>query len=1143
MDVKDFLTTYPTLHIYTHRQRPLHYPNFDSSFENKIFHLKEFNKERLTYETNTTEDRWRHQKVMARFLSPHTPYTSLLLVHEVGTGKTCAAFAIAEANKGSMRKTIFLSPSQDLNRQHKRELVTKCFPGEYPAQRARVLDSKNIYNSHLPYYTFTTPQTLGNIVKNVSSEEIQKQYSNTVFIIDEVHKIKPRENIKDKLKQIKKFSKQLPTMPSTTKAEQNAIYAVKKKIEDLKKKTVQTYTQLQRIFSIARNIKIVLLTGTPMIDRASEIVGVLNLILPSQKKLRPLDWKNESKLIAAMRNRVSFLKAPETSDPKVFEKAFYSSFDKSDKVPAALKTYVNSININIITSININVITCIMSDIQTKEYLKSWCGSIFKSIKGQWEPDVPDLCKTVKPPKQHMPLPHASEQISLLLIGKNNGSMPTLEGPNLFGDKIKYSKGSSKEVSSFFSTIGREVRKAGGPVSEFSNNFAKKLYPFAPKYAMTVKRLAQAYVAKKKVFIYIRPVAGSGANALRLLMMALGYIDVTYSGKRSGAVGGIKIKRKPRTALPSNPGKRFIFLTGNTTVDKAAVINIFNDPRNAQGEYIQVVIGTDTITQGFSIKDVQELHVHHPPWNYSTMEQAIGRIVRGDSHDAINAILEAKGAKKAAVQIYLYAAAPNMESAVGKAFKKSQEAMYSKNAPGEENPLTYWNSIDLKKYSRMSRKDREIKKVERLLRENAFDCSLFYNRNASRTSSDGSRNCEYDTCAYTCNGIPMNEIEEDETTDLIDVNYNILYSGNDVRQIKERLIYEYFPLEENSLISFNKIQRLFSSDNFSELVMIKALNEIIEEDGILRDKFNIPLFLREKNNMYYTTRIQDLEFPGNFNRVLLTQHATSEYTDEVSNSITINILCSQPLVGKKISNLMNVETPLIQELIMEHSVVALEELEDEENKVATAVINSPTVERALIQNNSTTTSTLMESCVRTITIPLQLSKKESTVFCGKTVPWAPPYWQDGSGSTSGSNIGGGLKNLVRSALAKKALFIGVGHLPDFFIMDIRKLYPLSANGSRNVNGKPSTDNLKRKVDGVSIDTRNVTSGRQVSSTSAAKLHSLLAEINSDDKTIKSGSDLALLLETSLRGMGLWIEKTTSKLSGSAMIKIYQELLN
>jgi len=496
MDVKDFLTTYP---------------NFDSSFENKIFHLKEFNKERLTYETNTTEDRWRHQKVMARFLSPHTPYTSLLLVHEVGTGKTCAAFAIAEANKGSMRKTIFLSPSQDLNRQHKRELVTKCFPGEYPAQRARVLDSKNIYNSHLPYYTFTTPQTLGNIVKNVSSEEIQKQYSNTVFIIDEVHKIKPRENIKDKLKQIKKFSEQLLTMSSTTKAEQNAIYTVKKKIEELRKKTVQTYTQLQRIFSIARNIKIVLLTGTPMIDRASEIVGVLNLILPSQKKLKPLDWKSESKLIAAMRNRVSFLKAPETSDPKVFEKAFYSSFGKSDKIPTALKTYVNSININ--------VITCIMSDIQTKEYLKSWCGSIFKSIKGQWEPGVPDICKTVKPPRQHMALPHASEQISLLLIGKKNGSMPTLEGPNLFGDKIKYSKDSSTEVSSFFSTIGREVRKEGGPVSEFSNNFAKKLYPFAPKYAMTVKRLAQAYVAKKKVFIYIRPVAGSGANALRLLML------------------------------------------------------------------------------------------------------------------------------------------------------------------------------------------------------------------------------------------------------------------------------------------------------------------------------------------------------------------------------------------------------------------------------------------------------------------------------------------------------------------------------------------------------------------------------------------------------------------------------------------------
>jgi hypothetical protein len=81
------------------------------------------------------------------------------------------------------------------------------------------------------------------------------------------------------------------------------------------------------------------------------------------------------------------------------------------------------------------------------------------------------------------------------------------------------------------------------------------------------------------------------------------------------------------------------------------------------------------------------------------------------------------------------------------------------------------------------------------------------------------------------------------------------------------------------------------------------------------------------------------------------------------------------------------------------------------------------------------------------------------------------------------------------------------------------------------------------VDGVSIDTRNVPSGRRVSSTSAADLHGLLGEINSDDKTIKRRPELALLLEKRLQGMGLWIEKTTSKLNSSAMIKLYQELLN
>lgn len=40
-----------------------------------------------------------HQKMLRNFISPHTPYNSLLVYHGVGVGKTCTTISIAEQFK------------------------------------------------------------------------------------------------------------------------------------------------------------------------------------------------------------------------------------------------------------------------------------------------------------------------------------------------------------------------------------------------------------------------------------------------------------------------------------------------------------------------------------------------------------------------------------------------------------------------------------------------------------------------------------------------------------------------------------------------------------------------------------------------------------------------------------------------------------------------------------------------------------------------------------------------------------------------------------------------------------------------------------------------------------------------------------
>ena len=44
-------------------------------------------------------DRMRHQELIARYMSSHTLYDEMLVLHEMGTGKTCSAIAVMEQLK------------------------------------------------------------------------------------------------------------------------------------------------------------------------------------------------------------------------------------------------------------------------------------------------------------------------------------------------------------------------------------------------------------------------------------------------------------------------------------------------------------------------------------------------------------------------------------------------------------------------------------------------------------------------------------------------------------------------------------------------------------------------------------------------------------------------------------------------------------------------------------------------------------------------------------------------------------------------------------------------------------------------------------------------------------------------------------
>ena len=1201
MEVKDFMTTYP---------------DYGPDFEGEIFRLKEFNKEKLPPDAiNPDGGLYKHQKVLARFLSESTPYNSLLVIHQVGTGKTCAAFAIAEANQRIMKKTIFLSPSQDLNKQQRKELIEKCFPDKYRDLADRLRAGGRVGSSQLPYYRFTTPQTLGNTISRMSEKAIREKYSNTLFIIDEVHKIKPYENVKDKKIQLAKKKKELVEMMQDKDSKRSDIDKLKEEVKSLQKQTVQAYIQLQKVFRIAENIKILLLTATPMIDKASEIVGILNLILPGNQQLKKTDWQSTDKLKKAIKGRVSFLKSPEIATPKEFVGECYIDDKEEKDIPSGISTALDRVNIDLVS--------CVMSEVQTKTYLQSWCEAIFKpeDLK-TWKEQTPTLCHTINPPKRQKSLAYGAEQASLLILGAN-GTVPDMQSKTIYGSKIK-----RPDLVKFINSIKR---------GRNSLEIAKALYPFAPKYSLTIQKLLEAYATGKKTFIYMRSVSGGGANALKYILENIGYKDVTFRKRQVLAQGKIKTKKVALKKLPTSERKRFVFLTGDTNVDKASVIDIFNSPENAEGKYIQLLIGTDTITQGFSIKDVQEMHVHDPPWNYPTLEQAMGRIIRRGSHVIINKILQDRD-EELIVKIYLYNALPELTKGVGKTFMKEQKAL-----DNDSDALSYWNSIDLKKYTKMTSKDFEIKSVEKILKENAFDCGLFYQRNVRKHAKDGSRECEYADCNYTCDGISMDEIMGRVPVDLMDTNYDLLYSEEELEELRTVLIEEYLP--ENHVLTLLEIFNLFNQ-NHSLPIILKALNYIIQRPGIIKDRFGMPLFLKERNNVYYVTYESDSAFKDELILPILTQPNDSGYVHRVSNSLTKRILCDiqaeimrlQPsiddknieLVGlvknilsngvestklvewlyesppeeikgtllssmspgdltmlisqennepvkqmkirrerilknmgvnttikniftdytrteiakeeiltevkNRIVKLLNTETPVIKELIVENSVVALEH--DNALKLANIILKTKTVEGSLLFKNGNIISNIIPGCTR----KLDLASPKSETFCGKKVPWSPPSWQDNLGTTK-NYIDDEIKNLLRRALNSKYTFLGVGSGDNLVILKIDVLYP-QVGTKRDVNGPPSVENLKRKKDKKTIDLRAVPSGRKAVSYPHKDKKEFFDELGI--KMPKKSREMVKILEKAMKDKEIWIPKTSINLDDKkkkdVIINLYKEVL-
>jgi hypothetical protein len=462
MDIVNFLPKYPNITPY---ENTLLNP-YSVDFYDSIYMKKEFYDERLEAQEDINPDPgnlMKHQKIIARFFSSYTPYNHLLLVHAMGTGKTCSAIGAVEHIKNygdGFKGVLYLAKGDALINNFMNELIFKCTDGRYiPEDYSSLTNLEKIHRRKKAiqsYYKFNTFETFAKKIKGWNDDYIRTNYKNYIIIIDEVHNLR-----------------------------------IQSKITGL-----NVYDQFNRFLHVISDCKVLLMSGTPMKDNVDEIASVMNLILSPDEALPTGDifisdfftqqgdvYTPKPTAISILKQkfkgRVSYLQAMESNVEKVF-----------------MGEHLGKLN-------HLMVVSDIMSNFQTLSYKKAFILDTETAKKGVYS---------------------NSRQASLFVYpdgtyGKD-GFNTYITRSSKKGITVMGDDGRKQTLTSF--SLKPALRMA-----LIGDDSINKLTKFSAIYGASIRNILRAQEEGKCVFVYNEFVEGSGLILFGLLLEIWGFTKAT----------------------------------------------------------------------------------------------------------------------------------------------------------------------------------------------------------------------------------------------------------------------------------------------------------------------------------------------------------------------------------------------------------------------------------------------------------------------------------------------------------------------------------------------------------------------------------------------------------------------------------------
>lgn len=581
------------------------------------------------------------QKFMGQIMGPSSNFNNMLIFHGLGSGKSCTSIVVGEALKNASNQRLLFVVPAPLVDQYYEEIAGEIRNGKF----------------------FSCPSFC--LVRNggkVERDFYVSQAQNSILIA----RLRQYETEQNNLNNIQERIDSGDNTPATAKLfrdQENKLKVLKRALDnyqkDLRGKIIRTFeivthqTFIESIYKTGKDGQLIkgsrLLEDTALfhenglliIDEIQRLVSEGGIFY--KKLYNAIKYYFHPKLRIAVMSATPIYDNPyelaltiNLLRPRVpfpinksdFYKFFVGQYNGDDcEQTSGNKTWISEDS-------------CIIN----KDLIRYICSGYVSYFKGG-NPNA-------YPYKRLITMEHAfSAQHKLEYIGalrsdvsKDKNFGKKADGLGTYENVLlgNYESESEDKVSGMYVTT-----------QQYSNIFLPKIGEVVNKTLAEKKQALQTFksnlIAMKfktptEVINYVKVFSAKFASIIELTLNSSGPVFIFSNWLTYGveplaiileACGLTQFDKEDR-----GNGRYFIWSSETKTKDRDGTLikkarNTFNSSANSDGSQLKVILGTRSVMEGVSFKNVKQVHITEPWWNESRIEQILARASRYCSHSSL----------------------------------------------------------------------------------------------------------------------------------------------------------------------------------------------------------------------------------------------------------------------------------------------------------------------------------------------------------------------------------------------------------------------------------------------------------------------------------------------------------------------------